>query len=793
MDENNHSILDRLSSREIQIHSIFEFANLGILLTDPQGNILDNNTTFQKMLGYTEAELIGMNFREITFPEELNKEECLFDQLVRGEINSYSLEKRMLTKDGLSIWVDLNRSAIRDPKGQLLYLLGTVVDISQRRRAEERLRILSRAVEASPVSIIITDREGEIEYANPFFSKLTGFSIDEALGNNSRILKSGKTQPETYAQMWHHILAGQIWEGEFINRKKNGDLYYEQALIAPILDSKGEITHFVAVKDDITERKTSEAALLKQNRTLQMLLEVTLDIATASGSRNLLQRIMQNAEILLEANLGGSIILYDAKLDQLKIVEGSGINKKIVGLTFPKHQGVSGHVFETGKSILIQDYQSWESGFTPPQAKVPGTVIGVPLRIEGLVIGVLTLFADSVNRSFTQQDVRLAEMFAAQAAVAYQNIQLYERTQMELSERKLAEAREREQRSLAEALRDITAILNTSLKLDDVLDQILLTVERVVPYDAINIMLIENGIAHTVRSRSKSQNLIQFSAKWEEPVEANLIFRQMMDTHQVVILTDTHQHTTWSIPDLQWIQSYLGAPIIIEGKVQGFVNLGSQKFDFYNEESARRLQIFASQSALAIRNAGSYAKVQYLAVVDPLLNIYNRRGLNELGRREVERVKRFNRPLSALFLDIDHFKKINDTFEHKIGDEVLTGISDLMKSYIREVDILGRYGGEEFVILLPEIDLDGAVIVAERVRKGIENLQIQSSIGTVFITISIGVAELTNMTGDSVNPSVEEIDLLNGLIERASRMLHVAKENGRNRVEAENEQTPISD
>ena len=88
MDENNHSILDRLSSREIQIHSIFEFANLGILLTDPQGNILDNNTTFQKMLGYTEAELIGMNFREITFPEELNKEECLFDQLVRGEINS---------------------------------------------------------------------------------------------------------------------------------------------------------------------------------------------------------------------------------------------------------------------------------------------------------------------------------------------------------------------------------------------------------------------------------------------------------------------------------------------------------------------------------------------------------------------------------------------------------------------------------------------------------------------------------------------------------------------------------
>jgi len=782
MDRNPQSPPHHADQGEGRFRSIFEFARTGLVYTDREGKILECNQTFQNLVGYTQSELQRMNFWDLSIPEDRPSEGHLVNKLANGETKSYHLEKRCLTKNGSHIWVDVNLSVVQDPTVQTAYLVINVDDISERKRTEERLRILSRAVESSPVSIVITNQEGAIEYANPFFTQLTGYDPAEAFGRNPRILKSGHTQPDVYARMWRTILSGQIWEGEFINRKKNGDLYAELALIAPVLDDQGKISHFVAIKEDITERKSAQEALMKQNQTLQALLEVTLDIAKASGSRNLLNRIMHNAVNLLDANQGGSIILHDTTLDQLKVVEGSGINQNIVGLTFPADRGVSGLVFRTGKSLIVTDYASWEGHYTPPEAEVPGTVIGVPLRVEGQVIGVLTLFADSLKRTFSQQDVEVAEMFAAQAAVAYQNIQLYERTQKELGERQLAEAREREQRNLAEALQEITGILNTSLELDDVLDQILQTVERVVPYDAINIMLLEEGAAHTVRSRSKDHNLQKFSTQWVEPVAENLIFRQIVESKEVVVLRDTRQHPGWSIPGIEWIQSYLGAPIIVDGEVHGFVNLGSQMPGFYNQEYARRMKIFAAQAALALQNAGTFAQVQFLAVNDPMLNIFNRRGLIELGRREIERVKRFNRPISALFLDIDHFKRINDTYQHKIGDEVLTCISELMRKYVREVDIVGRYGGEEFVILLPEIDLEGAVIVAERLRHGVENLRIPSEYGMLFVTISIGVAELGSVTGIEVKTEADEINLLNDLLERANKMLHIAKENGRNRV-----------
>jgi PAS domain S-box-containing protein len=134
-------------------------------------------------------------------------------------------------------------------------------ELTERKRAEEHLRKLSVAVEQSPASIVITDTSGIIEYVNPYFTRLTGYTIDEAVGRNPSILKTGQTGSEEYRQMWETILAGGVWHGEFYNRKKNGDLYWEQALIAPIRDNSQAITHFIAIKEDITERKQLEGQL----------------------------------------------------------------------------------------------------------------------------------------------------------------------------------------------------------------------------------------------------------------------------------------------------------------------------------------------------------------------------------------------------------------------------------------------------------------------------------------------------------------------------------------------------
>jgi PAS domain S-box-containing protein len=129
------------------------------------------------------------------------------------------------------------------------------------RRRELQLRKLSRAVEQSPASVVITDPTGAIEYVNPKFTQVTGYSLDEVLGRNPRVLKSGEMPSKEYRRLWETITAGNLWQGEFHNRRKDGTLFWEAASISPVLDEHGVVTHFVAVKEDITERKKAEAML----------------------------------------------------------------------------------------------------------------------------------------------------------------------------------------------------------------------------------------------------------------------------------------------------------------------------------------------------------------------------------------------------------------------------------------------------------------------------------------------------------------------------------------------------
>lgn len=139
--------------------------------------------------------------------------------------------------------------------------------------AEEQNKKLSMAVEQSPASVIITDPDGTIEYVNPGFTGLTGYSFDEAAGRNPRMLKSGKTDQDTYEHMWHTITSGKTWHGKFLNKKKNGELYWDKASISSIRNKKGEITHFVAIQEDITEQKKNEELIRRNLREKEVLLK----------------------------------------------------------------------------------------------------------------------------------------------------------------------------------------------------------------------------------------------------------------------------------------------------------------------------------------------------------------------------------------------------------------------------------------------------------------------------------------------------------------------------------------
>ena len=148
-----------------------------------------------------------------------------------------------------------------DATGQYLGAYVSCRDITERKNIENKLIVLSKAIEASPAIIVITDADGSIEYVNPKFTDVTGYSNEEAIGKNPRMLKSGRTDGDVYIDLWNTLSSGNEWKGFFKNRKKNGDVYFESATIAPVKNHKGETTNYIAVKEDLTEKRYMEDSL----------------------------------------------------------------------------------------------------------------------------------------------------------------------------------------------------------------------------------------------------------------------------------------------------------------------------------------------------------------------------------------------------------------------------------------------------------------------------------------------------------------------------------------------------
>lgn len=210
----------------------------------------------------------------------------------------YNIEHRIVV-NGKIKWV--SEKAILEYEGEnLACSFGTVQDITERKLAEEKINKLSLAVEQNPASIVITDKNGNIEYINPIFSKVTGYTLEEAIGKNPRILKSGVTPEPVYKELWETIQSGNNWNGVLCNKKKNGDLYWESVLISPILNEKGNITHFVSVKENITERKRMEDELIKKNAELTKINELLEDFVyiTAHDLRSPIANIKATCEFI---------------------------------------------------------------------------------------------------------------------------------------------------------------------------------------------------------------------------------------------------------------------------------------------------------------------------------------------------------------------------------------------------------------------------------------------------------------------------------------------------------------
>ena len=340
----------------------------------------------------------------------------------------------------------------------------------------------------------------------------------------------------------------------------------------------------------------------------------------------------------------------------------------------------------------------------------------------------------------------------------------------------LTEDEERAAHAITEVLSSTGTAMSSSLDIDQVLDAMLVQLGRVVPYDTITILNIENGVAIPLRAMGYERfgsEAVEYIKDVTFQIDNTPNLKWMLETRQPLVIPEIQSYPGWKItPTSPYVHSWAGAPMLAHGQAIAFLLLTKVEPDFYTSDHARYLDIFASQAGLAMENARLFAEVKLLAVTDPLTGLSNRRSFHELAESAFAHARRYERPLSVIMVDIDRFKQVNDRHGHFVGDYFLKNICAIFLSRLRDTDIKGRYGGEEFLFLLPETRLPNALRMADRLRSQVAKMQLKVENGTISITVSIGVSTL---------PVNEDITLESLLI-RADEAMYVAKEAGGNRV-----------
>ena len=283
-------IQEELEKSEAKYKRFFENTHDVYYQVNDQYLIMEISPSIENVSGYVREELIGKPVE--SFYENLEDRDLFLQEITKkGYVKEY--EVKLKAKSGKSKWVSLNANLILTAENKLNYIEGFIKEIDSRKSSELAYSKMARAVEQSSASILITDNKGKIEYVNPKFSEVSGYSFHEVQGKNPRMLQSGLTPKKIYEELWQTLASGQDWKGEFSNKKKNGEIYIEAASISPITNGFGKLTNFVAVKEDITERKLAESvleekeefyhAIFDRSAAIKMLIDPeTFDIVDAN-------------------------------------------------------------------------------------------------------------------------------------------------------------------------------------------------------------------------------------------------------------------------------------------------------------------------------------------------------------------------------------------------------------------------------------------------------------------------------------------------------------------------------
>ncbi len=490
-------------------------------------------------------------------------------------------------------------------------------EINERKEIERQLRVQTTAMDAAANGIILTDPRGIIEWINPALTQMTGYSEHELIGQNMRVFRSGKHDPVYYQHMWETILAGNVWQGDTTNRRKDGSLYVEEQTITPVLDETGQISHFISIKQDVTERNLIQAQLEASNR------ELTALTLSERQQRRLAEGLVESS-VVLNMNLELDSVL-DHIFEQTRLTIPYLIADIVLieddHARLARQWGFEGHPeartvhFESG-DLPIHQFPMWENiRATQSTELIPDTTLekrwdpyfgmtwirsylGAPLIYKDEVIGIINLGSDQAY-AFRDEMADHLRAFAASAAIAVQNARLYEA--------------EQQNRKVAEILSKASVALTQSLDIRQVMETILDYVQLVLPFDIGFIVLSEGEERYGIRGvrTSNEQSLAGSILNQSFDLLSEPVLKPFFENRTSTFIRDAHGLEAWAPPaELASMRSWLGIPLLSTGKVMGMVVATNSVPDSFSEDQIRLAEAVVSQATVALQNAWLFEQVR---------------------------------------------------------------------------------------------------------------------------------------------------------------------------------------
>jgi diguanylate cyclase (GGDEF)-like protein/PAS domain S-box-containing protein len=729
------------------ISTLLDTVGALVVVLNPQGQIIRFNRACEQVAGYSFKEVKGKLLWDLLIPpEDLDRVKKVFSELqieaVSGEHENY-----WVSRDGAQRLIAWSNTALKDGEGRVTHVIGTGIDVTARRQAEDDLRQAKEYLEnildnsADPIGIV--DREGKIIKWNKACERVFGYSFEELAGKSSFDLYAERN--DLHTMLIHLRREGSVRGYEISMKKKGGSVALFALSINLLYDRDQQVIGSVCVARDLSEIKKTldDLAIVNQRLQHEVNERKQMEVAIQETNRGL-QTILDNVQTGVLIIDPETHVIVEANPVALKMLGSS--KEEVVGskcshfICRPEHGKCA--VTDLGETVVNAERvlrrgdggQRWTM-----QTVVPVLLQGKELLVES--------FVDITERRQWEEAIQITndKLHALVAQVEERN-----RTMI-----------------LANELADMLQACQIA---EEAYQAIATFLPRFFPEDAGALYLLNN-----------SRNLFEVVAKWghDPPAIASFTPDECWSVrrgrlHRVVNSQESLpcRHVTQIVPG-----GYLCVPLIAQGETLGVfhlrLNAPAEELTPELESVKNQLALtLAEDMAMALSNLRLRETLRSQAIRDPLTGLFNRRYLEETMERELNRMKRQETSLGVIMMDLDHFKEYNDTFGHSAGDELLNTLGNLLKSHIRLEDIACRYGGEEFLLLMPGIPSEVVLARAESLRQAVKEMH-RHYPGLKPVTLSLGVAVYPEHGDTGLN-----------LIQAADAALYRAKQAGRDQVMA---------